>query len=64
VVGEVGFKVDGEHFVVLKFKVTLQNGTEVMVTVQYPGEEGAIFGGNDPLVREKLNFKVELIKIL
>lgn len=58
----MGFKVDGEHFVVLKFKVTLQNGTEAMVTVQYPGEEGPIFNGNDPLVGENSTSKLNSLR--
>ena len=47
-----------------KQKVTLQNGREAIVTVQYIGEEYLIFDGNDPLVGEKLNFKMELVEIL
>ena len=34
------------------------------MTVQYIGEERVIFAGNDQLVEEKLNFKIELVEIL
>ena len=47
-----------------KQKVTLQNGREAIVTVQYIGEECLLFDGNDPLVGEKLDFKIELVEIL
>jgi peptidylprolyl isomerase/FKBP-type peptidyl-prolyl cis-trans isomerase SlpA len=47
-----------------RLKVTLQNGREAIVTVKYIGEECVIFDGNDPLVGEKLNFKIELVEIL
>lgn len=45
-------------------KITLQNGREAIVTVQYIGEECAIFDGNDSLAWQKIKFKIELIKIL
>ena len=45
-------------------KVTLQDGRVAIVTVQYIGEECVIFDGNDQLVEEKLNFKIELVEIL
>jgi FKBP-type peptidyl-prolyl cis-trans isomerase 2 len=35
-----------------------------IVTVQYIGEECVIFDGNDQLIEEKLNFKIELVEIL
>jgi len=35
-----------------------------IVTAQYIGEERIIFDGNDQLVEEKLNFKIELVEIL
>jgi len=47
-----------------RLKVTLQNGREAIVTVQYIGEECAIFDGNDSLAWQKIKFKIELIKIL
>ena len=36
----------------------------VIVTEKYIGEELVIFNGNDQLVEENLNFKIELVEIL
>ena len=47
-----------------KQKVTLQNGREAIVTEQYIGKKYPIFDENDPLVGEKLKFKMELAEIL
>ena len=45
-------------------KVTLQNETIVIVNIQYISEEFIIFDGNNPLVEQTLNIKIELTEIL
>jgi len=39
-------------------KITLQNGREAIVTVEYIGEECMIFGQKDPLLGERFSFKI------
>ena len=39
-------------------KITLQNGREAIVTVEYISEECMIFGQIDPLLGERLSFKI------
>jgi FKBP-type peptidyl-prolyl cis-trans isomerase 2 len=45
-------------------EVTLQDETIIIVNIQYISEELVTFDGNDPLIGEKLNFKIELLEIL
>jgi FKBP-type peptidyl-prolyl cis-trans isomerase 2 len=45
-------------------EVTLQDETIIIVNIQYISEELIIFDGNDPVVGEKVNFKIELVEIL
>jgi FKBP-type peptidyl-prolyl cis-trans isomerase 2 len=45
-------------------KIILQNGRKAIVTVEYIGEECIIFDVKDPLLREKLSFKIGIIKII
>jgi len=45
-------------------KVTLQDETIIIVNIQYISEKFVIFDGNDPLVEQTLNIKIDLIEIL
>ena len=45
-------------------KIILQNGRKAIVTVEYIGEECIICDVKDPLLREKLSFKIGIIKIM
>ena len=47
-----------------RLRVTLQNGRETIVSIQYIGERFLVFDKNDPLVGEKRNSRIELIEIL
>jgi FKBP-type peptidyl-prolyl cis-trans isomerase 2 len=45
-------------------KVTLQDDTIIIVNIQYISQKSVIFDGNNPLVEQNFNIKIELIELL